>query len=163
MVSIGPYTQSYVENPQSCFTEACFKNYRKGTVMHTLVQESPGFAKIAQIARLDDELDSPEFNGTCFAPSKTFFENSGFVNKLDPGSARSIVLASLLRAPVQSSYMSLFKSEKLPTRDRFSELYIEGIHGNVLINGNILIIKPDFICTNGILHITNGLIHPIVP
>jgi hypothetical protein len=160
MVSLQPVTQSYVEEPESCFLPS-FKNYRKGSLMDNLMVHSPLFAYLAQVGMLDDDLDSPEFKGTCFAPCEEYCRKyfNVFHNQIDHLKARRIVLCSLLRKPVTKEQLfkdyqivpTLYRYFNLPLSYSFSEQQMK-------INHNLTIVIPDLKCNNGILHLTNGLI-----
>lgn len=159
MVSIGPYTQSYVENAPSCFLPRGPKRYSEGSLMWALTRKSPFYAKLVQLAQMDDELDSLQFNGTCFAPVVQYpIDLASF----DQNTARHFVLASLLRDPVQPKYLQFFENEVLPTRDRYSYLNVQNTGGRTYLN-QCVYVKDVAVCTNGVLYLTNGLVNPMIP
>jgi hypothetical protein len=159
MVSIGPYTQSYVENSPSCFLPGGQKQYTEGSIMWTLVRKSPAYAGLVQLAQMDEDLDSLQFNGTCFAPVMQYPLT---VASFDKNTARHFVLCSLLRTPVQPKYLQFFENEVLPTRDRYSYLNVQNTGGRTYLN-QIVHVKEVMVCTNGVLYLTNGLIKPMIP
>jgi len=160
MVSIQPVTQSYVEEVESCFLPS-IKNYRKGSLMDNLMVHSPLFAYLAQVGMMDDTLDSPEFRGTCFAPCEEYCRRyfKLFEGNIDHLKARRIVLCSLLKTPVTKEELfrdyqivpTLYRYFSLPLSYSFSEQQMK-------INYNLKIVIPDLQCTNGVLHLMDGLI-----
>jgi hypothetical protein len=158
MASMQPITQSYVEEPKSCYTKPIVKPYNKGSVMDVLVRESPLMAYIAQVARLDYELDDTYFKGTCFAPCKEYCSRywKDFKGKLDSYTARRIILSSCLG--VQMKEQDLYSEATVfPTLD--AHFWIQ-ISDNGKLNDMLIITKADQQCTNGMIHFTNGLMDP---
>jgi hypothetical protein len=159
MVSIGPYTQSYVENSPSCFLPGGQKQYTEGSVMWALVRRSPAYAGLVQLAQMDEDLDSMQFEGTCFAPIMQYPLQVG---SFDKNTARHFVLCSLLHSKVQPKYLQFFENEVLPTRDRYSYLNVQNTNGQTYLNQTVRV-KEVAVCTNGVLYLTNGLIKPMIP
>jgi|688.fasta_scaffold1296107_1 hypothetical protein len=159
MVSIQPIANSYVPETESCFLLPKTKTYRKGSVMSVLVSQSPLYAYLAQVGNLDDDLDSPEFNGTCFAPCKEYSKRYYhlFFNNIDHLRARNLVLSSLLRAPMYKK--DLAKNQIIPTLFRYSSICVNPYTDSGCLNiNNMPIINGDLTCKNGVLHILSGLI-----
>lgn len=158
MVSMQPVTQSYLEEPESCF-KIVPKEYKSKSLMSTLMCCSPLFAYLAQISLLDTMLDSDEFTGSCFAPCEEYCKRYMhiFIDKTDHLTARKIVLASLL--PNRITKDQLFKDyEILPTLDRYALMYIDS--DKMLINHNLKIVRPNINCSNSTIHLLNGVISP---
>lgn len=164
MVSIQSTVISYIEETESCYPTPCtiiYKQYTKGSVMDALMKYSPLFAFLAQYSKLDDLLDSDEFNGTCFAPCLEYSDKylDFFQKNIDHLKARHIVLASLLRAPMASRNLNY--EQMIPTLNKFFSLDIFlDVNGTVYLNNaRLKLLKTDYKCTNGILHIVSGLIN----
>jgi hypothetical protein len=158
MASLQPVTQSYVEEPKSCFTKPVVKPYNKGSVMDVLVRESPLMAYIAQVARLDYNLDDMYFKGTCFAPCQEYCSRywNTFKGKMDPLTARRIILSSCLEVEMKEQHLYA-EASVFPTLDTESLIYISE---DGKLNNRLIITKADQQCLNGIIHFTNGLIDP---
>jgi hypothetical protein len=163
MVSMQPITQSYLDEPSSCFAGPQVRPYNKGSVMDVLMRESPLMAYVAQVARLDHDLDDPGFKGTCFAPCKEYCTRywNTFQGNLDHLIARQIILSSCLR--VQMREQDLYAEATIfPSLHRYSNIFIRKNKTECQgwINGNLSIVKADQQCTNGMIHFINGMIDP---
>lgn len=161
MVSMQPITQSYLEEPKSCFNKPQIKPYNKGSVMDVLMRESPLLAYIAQVARLDHDLDDLDFKGTCFAPCKEYCSRywKYFKGNMDHLTARQIILSSCLKAQMKERDLYYSGANRFPSLNRYSYIDISG-GCNPLINGNLKIIKADQQCSNGMIQFINGMIEP---
>jgi hypothetical protein len=177
MVSMQPTNQSYFADEESCFLRPAIKPYRKGSLMSIILKQSPIFAFLCQHSQLDTVLDDENFQGTVFAPGKEYCAK--YYSYFDPSTidhqrARELVLAAVLKAPMRQK--DLFdeppgdvpfdgcQTAVLPTMHRYSYLHAQLDPKNMLfpfrINGSLTIIRGDLQCTNGVLHILNGLIEP---
>lgn len=157
MVSLQPITQSYLDEPESCFKGPILKAYSKGSVMDVLVRESPLYAYIAQVARLDAFLDE-DFKGTCFAPCKEYCSRywKSFKGNIDHLEARRLILSSCLKAQMTEEHLSS-DAVLYPTLNQHATIQIKFQPCGILLNGQLSIVKADQQCTNGIMHFTNGL------
>ena len=159
MVSLQPINISYIEETQSCFLQPVKKTYKKGGLMNTIVVNSPIFAHIIQVANMDEWLDSGMFDGTCFAPCKEYSDKyfRQIKENLDNGLARRIVQDSLLENRFDQKL--LFDCNlKIPTLNKTTFTNLEIDVSNRTINKKYIIVKGDLQCTNGILHLINGII-----
>lgn len=158
MVSLQPITQSYLDEPQSCFKGVLLKTYSKGSVMDVLVRESPLYAYIAQVARIDDFLDS-DFQGTCFAPCKEYCSRywMRFKGNIDHLEARRFILSSCLKAKMSEEQLSS-DAVSYPTLNQYATLQIQFQPCGILLNEQLSIVKADQQCTNGVIHFVNGLV-----
>jgi hypothetical protein len=157
MVSIQPIANSYVPETESCFLLPKLKTYRKGSVMSVLTTQSPLYAYLAQVGNLDDYLDSPEFNGTCFAPCKEYSKRYYhlFLNNIDHLRARNLILSSLLRAPMYKK--NLENNQIIPTMFRYSSICVMP-YGECMKINDMPIVNGDLTCENGVIHVLSGLI-----
>lgn len=175
MVSMQPTNQSYFADEESCFLLPKTKCYRKGSLMSVLMIQSPIFAFLAQKGNLDELLDSEEFSGTVFAPGPEYCQkNFQWFNSstIDHQRAREMVLSATLRHPMTQADLYAesnieipfdgFQTAKLPTLSRYNEIqaYIDPITQQPMINYSFVLIKGDLFCSNGVLHLLNGVIEP---
>lgn len=162
MVSLQPVTQSYIEEPESCFL-VTQKKYKKNSMMDTLVNQSPILAYLARVASLDEMLDSEDFNGTCFAPCEEYCNKyfDLFDGHIDHLKARHIVLSSII--PVVVTKEELFMNYQIiPTLDKYNNIQLNYNFKDrqMYINTNLKIVIADIKCNKGMLHLINGLINP---
>lgn len=170
-----PTNQSYFEEDESCFLLPKTKCYRKGSLMSALMIHSPIFAFLAQKSNLDELLDSEEFSGTVFAPCPEYCQkNFQWFNSstIDHQRAREMVLSAVLKHRMtkkdlySETHVDIpfygFETAKLPTLDRYNEIraHVDPITEQPMINYVLTITKGDLCCSNGILHLLNGLIEP---
>ena len=158
MVSIQPINISYIEAEPSCFLNPTKKVYEKGGLMNSLMIYSPIFVYLTQIANLDDFLDSTQFRGTIFAPCKEY-SNRFFhkiIGNVDHGTARKIVLHCCLYNQIKQK--ELFdEPQTIPTMNKLTHIKTSL---NMKIDNKYSVVTGDLQCTNGILHIINGLMDP---
>ena len=79
---------------------------------------------------------------------------------MDQGTAYSIVRSSLLKYRIPSEVLEDSPQAYYYTMSEENRLMITNISGNTYINGNVKIIKKDILCTNGLIHVTDGLFIP---
>ena len=165
MTTSLPISQSIIDDNEACYLVPRQKQYHQGSIMDILMSRSPLFAYIAQVAELDDFLDHPDHleiskGITCFAPCKEYsirylktFKDSG----LDRLTARSIILSSVLQFPMNLRHLQTM--EIIPTMWKNYDLTISNKNSKYFLDPNqsIYIHKSDLICSNGILHFTNGI------
>lgn len=158
MVSMQPITQSYMEEPKSCFKKPTIKEYNKGSVMDVLMRESPLMAYIAQVARLDYELDDPTFKKTCFVPCKEYCSRywKQFKGNTDHLMARRLVLSCCLSVEMREQDL-MTDADVYPTLDALTQLCVS----NGKLNQNLIIVKADQRCVNGMIHFINGMVEPV--
>lgn len=164
MVSLQPVTQSYLEEPVSCFLRPTAKNYRATSLMGVLMRTAPLMAYLAQVAQLDDMLDSDEFHGTIFAPCAEYASRhwKWFNGKIDVQQAREWVLCAVLRKPAKRVELIPALDDwvtRHPSMHRYTELEMRRTAGRLSVNG-LDILKCDLLCSNGVVHVLNGLLEP---
>jgi hypothetical protein len=143
--------------------------------MSVLMKHSTLLAYLAQVAQLDDMLDSDEFQGTVFAPCNEYAARYWclFNGKVDVHRAREFVLAAVLRKPM--TQRDIFYENGvdipwpgvpvavLPTMHRYTQLRLSmGPNRTLLLDPDLVVSKCDLTCTNGVVHLLNGLIEPEV-
>ena len=170
MTSCGPYSQRY--NFTHMFETNIIngkirpKTYTEGSIMYLINthHDFNYFSYIIKLAEMDLILDNIQANFTLFVPSDTEikikYKYGDFLINMDQSTAKSIVLSSLLdyRIPselLQNSPASYYNTKYPPNR-----LFITNIGGTTYINDKIKIIHKDILCTNGIIHVIDGLIIP---
>lgn len=162
MVSLQPITQSYLEEPVSCFSRPKIKPYHKGSIMDTLMQKSPLMAYFAQISSLDETLNDPEVQYTCFAPCREYCEKywKVFHNNTDHLKARNLVLSCLIKFNVSEKELTHF--DIIPSLNRYSSIDVRYVQrsGKIVLNQNLFLVESDIHCINGKVHLINGLIEP---
>lgn len=157
-----PINISYIQESPSCYEdESLIRTYEEHSVMDTLMRISPITAFLAQKGKLDITLDQPDFNGTIFACCKEYCKiNFDAVSRnINHLQARDIILGSIL--PNRMYSYDILNEDQIPTMDRYTYLGITQNSGSeIVIDSKIRVLYPDILCSNGIIHITNGIISP---
>lgn len=165
MASLQPVTQSYLEEPSSCFKQPQIKPYNKGSVMDILMQYSPLMAYFAQYALLDGMLDNLETRYTCFAPCKEYCEKYWhlFQGKIDHLKARNLVLSCVVKYKISEKELTHF--DIIPSLNQYSNIDVRYLPliKTIELNRSLMIIRGDIDCTNGVVHLINGLVEPTLP
>lgn len=156
MTSLYPTTQSFVLQGPVLMSE---KRYTRGNIMYYLFKEYPIFARLVQLAKLDDQLNDALFDGTLFVPCREYLDRyQDYLYSIqDVSVARNVVSASILPNVVQ---LSVLESAVLPTQNKYNPIYVSQVGGECCINGNLFIVKPNLLLNNGIVHVLNGMVNP---
>lgn len=143
------------------------KTYKKGSIMY-LLDTHPDFTKfcyIVKLAELDNILDDAQADFTLFVPadSELKYRNNIDIRTLnmDVGTARQIVLSSLLDARIPSELLKDSPAAYFITKDPANRMFITNVNENSKINNYMNIIHFDVTCTNGLVHIVDNLINPL--
>lgn len=154
-----PINISYIKESPSCYDEEpVIRPYEDCSVMNTLMRISPLTAFLAQKGKLDRTLDQPDFNGTIFACCKEYSKKNfeAFSKNVNHLQAKGIILSSML--PNRMHAVDILNEDQIPTMDRYTYLSITQNADSIIIDSKIKVIYPDIVCSNGIIHITNGII-----
>ena len=171
MTSSGPNCQRYNFTHMFDFVDLRGKlpekEYKKGSIMY-LIENHPDFSKfcyIIKLAVMDDVLDNLQANFTLFVPSDSELKYRSvpedFYVNMDQGTARHIVLSSLLDSRIPSVLIKDSPATYFITKDPPNRLFITNINDNTRINNLFNVIHFDIVCNNGIIHVVNGLIEPL--
>jgi hypothetical protein len=169
MTSCGPNTQSYNFTHMFTFNDIRgnlpVKTYHKNSLMF-LLDTHPNFTiftYIVKLADMDIILDNIQANFTLFAPSDSdlkHIDKNVFLN-MDTGSARNIVLSSLINNRIPSELLKNSPAMYLNTNSPQNRMFITNIDGITRINNQMRVIHFDIICNNGIIHVVDNLLKPI--
>ena len=136
----------------------------KGTLLD-IINSTPDFGKfryLLKLAQEEDILNSSQANFTIFVPSDRMLQKMGdniFVN-MDSTTAWYIVKSSMIKNKIPSEIIEDSPASYYYTVNEINRLFITNIGGTTYINDKIKIIHKDILCTNGIIHVIDGLIIP---
>jgi len=132
-----------------------------------IINSHPDFRKFRYILNLsgmsDLYADSQE-KFTLFVPSDATISKipqEVFIN-MDSYTARMIVKTSTLKRSIPSELLEDSPATHFLTTDPVNRLFITNINGRTVINGYINIIHKDQPASNGIIHVIDGLLRPVV-
>jgi uncharacterized surface protein with fasciclin (FAS1) repeats len=170
MTSSGPYTQSYnfthmynLVDYRGCFPKKSFND----NSLTGIIKKHPDFTKFAYIlklANMEDIYNSPQANFTVFVPSDQTLSNLNndiFIN-MDSSFAKHFIKASTLDRIITSELLSDSPASYFVTRSLQNKLFISNINDVIKINNNINVIHKDMKTDNGLIHVIDGLISPLV-
>jgi uncharacterized surface protein with fasciclin (FAS1) repeats len=133
-----------------------------------LIENHPDFSKfryIIKLAVMDNLLDNLQANFTLFVPSDSDLKYRNipedFYVNMDQGTARHIVLSSLLDNRVPSELIKDSPAMYFITNDPPNRLFMTNINNKTRINNAFNIVHFDIVCTNGIIHVVDGMINPL--
>ena len=133
-----------------------------------LIENHPDFSRfyyIIKLAVMDNILDNLQADFTLFIPSDTELKyrniQEDFYVNMDQGTARHIVLSSLLDARIPSEILKDSPATYFITKDPPNRLFITNINEKTRINNLFNVIHYDIVCNNGIIHVVDGMINPI--
>jgi uncharacterized surface protein with fasciclin (FAS1) repeats len=131
------------------------------------IQNTPDFSKFSYMVELSNFkgiLNAPQANFTLFVPSDNALKNINdnvFIN-MDSTTAWYLVKTSIIKNRIPSEILEDSPAAYFYTLSECNRLFITNISGTTYIDDNIRIIKKDILCTNGIIHVIDGLIYPII-
>lgn len=173
MVSIGPSTQSNnfthmfdIPDLHSCPSLPSDKQYCPNSIMD-IINTNTDFTKfyyMVKLAKLEGVLNNKQANFTLFVPSDKAIAKLGesmFIN-MDSATARHIVKSSTLDKRITSELLQDSKASYFVTKDPVNKLFISNNYDNIYINNDIQVIQKDILLSNGIIHVIDGLINPII-
>lgn len=170
MTSIGPYTQSMnfthmYDMPDlrgnrdwevcpNSLLDIIKKN--KDFSLYDFLVNKAGFYKI---------LMENAANFTLFIPSDEYIKKSGLeqhILSLDKAEARNLILSTMLNNRITSDLLCVTDASVLKTRNQPNNLYVKCLDNSVVINDYAKIVQFDIQATNGIIHVIDKVLFPIL-
>jgi len=136
----------------------------KGTIYDFLVSDGSfkKFLLIVDRARMTSQLDQIDANFTMMIPPDNFLQQipEEYFAQMDDGLARQILKASSINRKIDSQLITSSPVSYYYTLNPKMRMYITNIGGVTQINNCAQITQYDVPMTNGLVHITNGLVIP---
>lgn len=171
MTSSGPYSQSYNFTHMFDMTDYIGPLPRKVPCPNTLlniIRTNPDFSTfnfMLERACMTDIFNLTQANFTVFIPSdialSKYISEDVFTN-MDILTARSILKASILNERISSEILKDCPSAYYMTLDPSNRMYVSNINNETYINSEVKVIEWDITAKNGIIHVIDGLITPII-
>jgi len=171
MTSSGPYTQSY--NFTHMYDMVDLRGSLPRAVpcpgsLWALISERNEFLKfkfLVERAQLIGFFNNAQANYTVFIPTDVALARTVpeavFVN-MDILTARAIVRSSTLFERLSSEVLQHDPVYTLITADTNNRLRVSNGPFGTVLNESLRVIQFDILCTNGIAHVIDGLMRPIV-
>jgi uncharacterized surface protein with fasciclin (FAS1) repeats len=170
MVSIGPYNEvmnfTHMFNIPDTRGPLPIRVETPGSLAY-LVANHPDFSiyrYILSLSKLDGIYNDLQANFTLFIPSDDALKNipkSVFIN-MDYATARHIIKSSTLNRKITSDILEDSKASYYLTNDPPNRLLLTNFDNRTYINGDVNIIHKDMMATNGIIHVIDALIKPLI-
>ena len=112
-----------------------------------------------QLAQLEELYNDPAADFTLLVPSDPFIPEDVFVD-MDQSLARHIVKTCTINRRIPAGLLRDNPVSIFVTADTPNKLQVSTIREITYINDFIKIMEPDVLCSNGILHLTTGIIWP---
>ena len=164
MTSSGPYVQATDMRHMYEFSENTPTNIKyciNRTTISGIINNGSynKFAKIVMRANMQDLLNDEQANFTLFAPKDKLIKHipSDFIDNMDIGLARQVVLNSLLNRKINSDILSYSPASHYKNMNKNSN-YITNLCNTLTINGEVNIVDMDINASNGIIHNVDNLI-----
>jgi len=167
MVSIGPNSQSLnfthmfdmVDLRGNFPLQTLCKNSLMGIIVNK--PEFSKFKYIVNLCKFNKILNEEQADLTIFIPNNDAIPDNILLN-MDISTAYHIIKSSMLNHKITSELLENSPSSYFITKDPLNKLFITNISGKTIINNNINIIEKDIIANNGIIHVIDKLIQPII-
>ena len=170
MVSIGPNSQSlnftHMWNQRDLRGILPLKQYTENYLMYH-IDKNPDFTKfnyMVKLAKLETMYDGYQSNFTIFIPSDALISKLGediFLN-MDQNTAKKIVKSSTLKEKIPIELLEDCKATYVYTIDIPNRLFISNIRNETFINNNSKVVYANMMATNGIIHVVDNLLHPLI-
>jgi uncharacterized surface protein with fasciclin (FAS1) repeats len=167
MTSTGPYHQ------KTNLTFMFDKNDLRGPLpkktdclnsLSYILSATPEFSKfryILRLSKLDDLYNDQQANFTLFVPTNDSIPESMLVN-MDLLTARNIITASTLNYRITSDILSDSPCAYFTTNNAANRMFVSNFAGQTTINNYINLIGKDISATNGIIHVIDKMLLPII-
>lgn len=170
MTSCGPDTQSFNFTHMFDFTDLRepipSERYSPDSITGRIC-DTPSFKKFRYILELSGMAglyNSPQSNCTLFVPSDEYLKTvpeSVFVG-MDASQARHILKASTLNRKITHDLLNDSPASYFTTRSPANRMFVSNLNGVTYINNDIRLIHSDIEASNGIIHVIDGLISPLM-
>lgn len=170
MVSSGPYTESLN------FTHMFNKNDTRGSF--PLIENTPGtlsyiisnnsdfsiFKYILRLAKMENIYNDSNTKSTLFIPSNKALYNipSEVFTGMDYYAARQFILSSTLCNKITRDIIEDSPASYFHTHNKQNHLFITNMNGRTYLNKYINVIHKDLHANNGVIHVIDALIDPII-
>lgn len=171
MTSIGPYSKSYDQTHMYDFTDS--RRYPRRDIKYcpqTLMgiinttKELSIASYIVKLANYDGILNDKQANFTMFLPSDTFlkkYPESVFVN-FDKGTALNLMKGSMTNRRMTAAIIEDSPAAFFTTLDTSNKIFISNISDTTYINNKIKVVQKDIFASNGVIHIIDDLLWPVI-
>lgn len=170
MTASNPYTTSHDNTHMYSFVDYRPHNNPKvcspKNTVFEFIYNHPKLAKFSRILRkanMAAQYSNPSLNITMFVPLDEHLpETADYYDSLDPGTALRILAVSSLNNQINGALIRSSPVSNYITRDPYNRntLYVTNINRVTELNGCVQVIEFDKKLTNGIVHLTNGLLLP---
>lgn len=135
-----------------------------GTLLD-VIENTPDFSKfnyLVKLANQQEVLNSSQANFTIFVPSDKMLRNisDNVFTNMDATTAWYIVKSSMIKNKIPSEILEDSPAAYFYTLSEANRLFITNISGITYVNNTIRVVHKDISCTNGMIHVTNGLFIP---
>ncbi len=170
MVSIGPYSESlnftHMFNQRDLRGPLPLRKETPGSLSY-LIAFHPDFSRfryMLRLAKLDGLYNDIQADFTVFIPSDKALEHipPGVFTNMDDATARHIILSSTLNRRITRDILEDSPASYFITRDPTNRLFITNISGRTYLNNDINVIHKDLEASNGIIHVIDALIIPLI-
>jgi hypothetical protein len=125
------------------------------------------FNKLVKVSNLEILLDSDQFNSTILVPSDMFLNDDVFsiLDTIDASKADSIIHSMTLPNKIISSILEDSPTLYFITKSKTERIYVNNVNNRTYVslnerfdyNNTPSIIHKDMSCTNGIIHVIDGV------
>jgi uncharacterized surface protein with fasciclin (FAS1) repeats len=169
MTSCGPYSQSNnftsMTHIQDLRGSLPRKEYTRDSLTDIISrnQDFSKFKYILKLSKLDGIYNDPQANFTLFVPSDKELANvpEGVFTNMDDATARHIIQASTLRNRITGILLEDSPASYFVTMCRINKLFITNVNGETYVD-SARVIQKDIECGNGIIHVIDRLIWPLM-
>ena len=169
MVSCGPNTQSWNMTHMFSFVDLRSDTdpkwcINKGTLLD-VIYNNPNFSKFLEItkkAKMTNQLNNEQANFTLFLPLDDSLQHipQSFFDNMDDGLARQIFNSSIMDRKLTKDLITSSPVSYYYTKNPQMRIYATNIGGQTRLNNCATIVQYDVMCTNGLIHIINGILVP---
>jgi hypothetical protein len=164
MTSNGPTSEAYDMKSMYDFsdTRADYKLKLNQKSISGILKNHPDtqrFSSILKISGLEELYDDQQANFTVLVTIDKHIPQDIFVN-IDDSIARHIIKTVTMNRRIPGELLKDNPASIFITNDPPNKLFITNIDETTYINDYVKIIESNIMASNGIIHLTNGIIWP---
>lgn len=138
--------------------------FSKNSIMD-VINTNPSYTRfnnMIKLANMEKFYNDIYTDLTVFVPSDAFLGdiNPMFFTTMDLSTARNIIRSSTLKRRITYDILSNSPASYFNTLSPINNLFITNISEKTYINNCINVIENDIECSNGIIHVIDGIIYP---
>ena len=132
-----------------------------------ILQSHPYLSKAQHVLKqsgLESLYDDPQANFTLFVPSDHAYSRlePGVFENIDLSIARHLIQGNTLKRKITKDLLQNTPVAQYETKSPPNRLFVSNLSGKTFINNCVPVLQFNIEATNGIIHVLDGVVWPII-